>query len=175
MREILVKAICIETGEWVMGNLIQNAVYDTAIYDCNEMEYCGVEVDEETVCQFINKKDAKGAKIFGGDCIEWYSVDYWEQRSFPEYVDCSGYSVIRYEGVVTWSNADSGWAIVERSTYREGVEYSYWQVPCSKGVDRMSAAFDKCLYDTPADEIDGDISKIGTVKIIGNIHDKDLK
>ncbi|MCK5610823.1 hypothetical protein KAR91_53615 [Candidatus Pacearchaeota archaeon] len=66
-REHLFKAKCANTGEWVMGNLIQNAVYDTAIYDCNEMEYCGVEVDEETVCEFSNQKDSKGDRIFEGD------------------------------------------------------------------------------------------------------------
>lgn len=168
-REILFKAISLD-GESVEGGSIIRDGDDNfcAIVPSGSdlqvssiiryIKVTPVRVDPSTVCQFTGLLDSKGVRIFEGDKIHYYSAKYWEQRSFPEYIDCSGYDVKKEEDVVIW--AEGGWWGITSKTI-DGEDYNW-----------LSSCFYKCEQDT--DEVDGDTELIGTVTVTGNIHDKEL-
>lgn len=44
--------------------------------------------------------DSNGQEIKQGDTIRWWDLEYWEQRSFPEYVDCKGLTLKEHTATV---------------------------------------------------------------------------
>lgn len=82
-REILFKGKRIDTGEWAEGLFLTsfNAAKSIGLTACiqviEDISYKTFEILPETLCQFINKYDKKGKKIFEGDfdndgnCVVW--------------------------------------------------------------------------------------------------------
>ena len=98
MREILFRAKRKDNGEWVEGYFAKGKWYldekerfaiiplDLSFYPhCEISEW--IEIDPETLCQFIGKKDKHGKKIWENDIVKheisctigmvkWYEEDY---------------------------------------------------------------------------------------------------
>lgn len=98
MREILFRAKRIDNGEWVEGYFVIGKWYldekeryailptDLCFYPhCEINEW--IEIDPETLCQFIGKTDKHGKKIWENDIVKhersdtigmvkWYQEDY---------------------------------------------------------------------------------------------------
>lgn len=82
MREILFKGKRKDNGEWVEGYYLK---HETKCYICpvicdvsygdngNRIRFgCWYVVDPETVCQYINKDDINGTKIFEGNILRYF-------------------------------------------------------------------------------------------------------
>lgn len=76
MREILFKSKRLDNGEWVQGCLIKHEfdgrVYIGYVFEDMQDGFVDtdlVQVDPETVCQYIGIVDKNGKMVFGGDIV----------------------------------------------------------------------------------------------------------
>lgn len=77
MREILFRGKCKYNGEWIEGfycpTPFSRFPRKPVIYAVDTINLCraGVEIDPETIGQFIGLHDKNGRKIFEGDIVEF--------------------------------------------------------------------------------------------------------
>ncbi len=78
-REILFKAKSIDTGEWIESMTISKGTCertkDSLFMEIDEDEW--IEVDPNSLSQYINKKDKNGKKVFEGDYDEDGNFVIW--------------------------------------------------------------------------------------------------
>ena len=79
-REHLYKAKRKDCGEWVFGDLLHPDLYGNgyAIEDFTKGKNNCFDIDENTICEYTNKTDKNGTKVFEGDICqfrEWSKGD----------------------------------------------------------------------------------------------------
>lgn len=117
-REILFKGKRVDNGEWIYGNYVKTSggnnhsslkrdrhdIYPISIDSTNQ------EVFSETVCQFINRFDKKGNRIFYDDKMKGLFADRGTSKAkFKEleftinfdpeigfFIDCENYGEFRF-------------------------------------------------------------------------------
>jgi len=107
MRPILFRGKDKETGEWIYGDLI----HDCAVYLGQKREVYSVfvygegaiEIDPDTVGQYIDHKDNNGEDIFEGDILDRLPVSDVGPITKP------------LRGVVVWSNEDSSYFVKDKN------------------------------------------------------------
>lgn len=79
MRELLFRGKELRSGIWHYGNygVFRNdftGVVDGYWIESNHYEggYCEIQIDPETLGQYIGRKDKNGAKVFKGDKVKWH-------------------------------------------------------------------------------------------------------
>lgn len=95
MREILFKAIEDETGEWVVGSLLQSSPFKTGWVDSwikpkvpmvlgswSTPTSLFHQVKDGTVCQFTGKLDDSAKKVFEGDEAAIFGLCYYSNNQF---------------------------------------------------------------------------------------------
>lgn len=100
IEEVLFKAQNLTDGDWVEGYYLQ--MYDKDVKKlrhfiyrnaCMEAPNGFVEIDPETLCQYMNIVDADNNKIFTDDIVEY--IDY-------DYVKGAGLVEKKIIGKITW-------------------------------------------------------------------------
>ena len=76
MRDIIFRAKAVSTNEWVYGSLIKKPVEDWIEYSIIDEDGDTSIIHEETIGQYICRKDINGKKIFEGDITNHGVVEY---------------------------------------------------------------------------------------------------
>lgn len=99
MRDIIFRAKGKYTGQWYYGDLFQaRGEFATAIVKEGKTEM--VEIDPETVGQYIGLEDRNGRKIFDGDLI---GRENWEGKLVCAPVHYGEFNCSCCDGVYGWS------------------------------------------------------------------------
>lgn len=103
MREVLFKGKMLHNNEWIEGGLVQRDGKAYIIGVSKKLMIDGIEVDPETVCQFIGLYDKNKNRIYENDiCIDdecTYLVQYNNE--------CACVELVEYE--MSGSYTESGW------------------------------------------------------------------
>lgn len=170
-REILFKAIDEETGNWIEGWLRGKEVDSMGPTITTNCGSYNVPVKDGTVCQFTGGLDSNKDRIFEGDRVIIHEIERWEQKTFPESVDCYGFSVTSKEYVVIFRNCQFLFVGAEKNEiYFDMMPplYEPFVEECTCGVELFST--DECNCEKT--HVDGDTSLVGTLTLTGrNVHD----
>lgn len=115
IREIKFRGKHIDSGEWLIGDLVQDHFGDGSINTCHiypKDAWNGpdcYEVDPSTVGQFTGLKDKNGQEVYEGDIINW----------LMHRTDRTGYIA---EGYVEFRTNEQAFVVINMFTTRDGRE-----------------------------------------------------
>ena len=168
MREIKFRGLSVN-GDWYYGNLSR---LNKKLGICEKGSYISnsagspfaYQVRPETVGQFIGIINSNGVELYEGDKIRRYILKYWEQRSFPEYVDCCGYNLVEItDEIIFKEGAFSIKSDIELSLVNWNIREALPEYKIVDGVIEV----DGCGVDCEED----DLQKLLLFEVIGNIHE----
>lgn len=110
MRTIKFRGKDAETGEWLVGDIIQRIGYFPSIlfpYNSNgKIHYSECAVDTNTIGQFIGLHDMEDIDIYEGDIVEWVFF-YYEAECL-------------HKGVIEWYQGGFAFNVIDNDIHDAG-------------------------------------------------------